>query len=343
MVANAPVTADAGSRARVSVATSTALARRQTTSLGSVDDTNARQAARASRRSLRQLVRRLIVSIRDGDEHTIEDAVLQLSKKRRIFAPLALAVGAFVMLFSGLRLLVTNWRLMLVQVLPAMLIWATTMDLKLHVFQGEEFHDFSRPIVLVLFAAAVLVTTAAFYLNAAFAFAVSQPGSPQLRTGFEEARKHARAILCWGAGTGLALWVAAILAPRWGLGWFTLLLGIVLGVLMVCYIAVPARIAGVGTGKTANAAQPGRDKLAAAAVSGVLGRRLRAAVCNSQDRPGAPGQQRPVLARDSDPCRRPRAAGRCHRGGQGGQGQRQAARWPATGHIGRPVSVRPGG
>ena len=253
------------------MATSTALARRQKTSLGSVDDTNARQAARARHRSLRQLVRRLIASIRDGDERTIEDAVLQLSKKRRIFAPLALAVGAFVMLFSGLRLLVTNWRLMLVQVLPAMLIWATTMDLKAHVLQGKEFHDFRGPIVLVLFAAAVLVTTAAFYLNAAFAFAVSQPGSPQLRTGFEEARKHARAVLCWGAGTGLALGVAAILAPRWGLGWFALLLGIVLGVLMVCYVAVPARIVGVGTGKTSNAAQSGRDKLAAAAVSGVLG------------------------------------------------------------------------
>ena len=62
------------------------------------------------------MVWRLIVFIRDGDERTIGDAVLQLSKKRRIFAPLALAVGAFVMLFSGLRLLVTNWRLMLLQV-----------------------------------------------------------------------------------------------------------------------------------------------------------------------------------------------------------------------------------
>ena len=250
---------------------STALAGRQKTGLGSVDDTNTEQVARARRRSLRQLVRRLIVSIRDGDEHKIEDAVLQLSQKRRIFAPLALAVSVFVMLFSGLRLLVTNWRLMLIQVLPAMLIWATTIDLKAHVLRGQEFHDIRGPIVLVLFAAAVLVTTAAFYLNAAFAFAVSQPGSPQLRTGFEEARKHARAVLCWGAGTGLALGVAAILAPRWGLGWFALLLGIVLGVLMVSYVAVPARIVGVSTPKAAKAEQSRRDKLAASAVSGILG------------------------------------------------------------------------
>jgi hypothetical protein len=68
------------------------------------------------RRSLGQLVRRLIAAIRDNDERKVEEAVLQLARTRKIFAPLALAVGAFVMLFSGLRLLVTNWRLMLVQV-----------------------------------------------------------------------------------------------------------------------------------------------------------------------------------------------------------------------------------
>jgi hypothetical protein len=66
------------------------------------------------RRNRRQPVRRLIAAIRDNDEHQVEEAVLQLAGTRRIFAPLALAVGAFVMLFSGLRLLVTKWRLMLV-------------------------------------------------------------------------------------------------------------------------------------------------------------------------------------------------------------------------------------
>jgi hypothetical protein len=71
-------------------------------------------------------VRRLIAAIRENDERKVEEAVLQPAGTRRILAPLALAVGAFVMLFSGLRPLVTNWRLMLVQVLPAMWLWAAT-------------------------------------------------------------------------------------------------------------------------------------------------------------------------------------------------------------------------
>jgi len=215
-------------------------------------------------------LRQLIVAIREGDEQRVEEAVLQFSRTRRIFAPLALVVGAFVMLFSGLRLLVTNWRLMLVQILPAMLIWAVTLDLKAHVLRGRQFHMISGPVVLLVFAAVVLVTTAAFFLNAAFAFAISRPGPPQVAAGFHQARGHP-AVVWWGAGSGVALAVAAVLAPRWGIGWFTVLLGTVLGIMMVCYVAVPARIVGVRAAKTANSAQSGRDKLAAAAVSGAFG------------------------------------------------------------------------
>jgi hypothetical protein len=74
-------------------------------------------------------VRRLVAAIRDNDERKVEEAVLQLARTRKILAPLALAAGALIMLFNGLRLLVTNWRLLLVQALPAMWIWAATYDL----------------------------------------------------------------------------------------------------------------------------------------------------------------------------------------------------------------------
>jgi hypothetical protein len=217
-------------------------------------------------------VRRLIAAIRENDEHKVEKAVLELSRTRRIFAPLALAVGAFVMLFSGLRLLVTNWRLMLVQALPAMWIWAATFDLKVHVLHGKEFTIIRGPVVLVLFAAVVLITIAVFYLNAVFAFAISQPGPPDLRADFHQARRHLKAVTGWGTGIGLALAIATMLAPRWGLGWFSLLLGIVLAIMMVCYIAVPARIVGMRTTKPVKKAQSGRGAtLAATAVTGLFG------------------------------------------------------------------------
>src|SRR6476660_4795887 len=96
-----------------------------------------------SRRSRREVLvtqgRALIAAIQSGDEAAVEAAVLDLSRSRRIFAPLVFAVGAFVMLVQGLKLLFSNWRLTLIQVLPAMWIWVALVDLKAHVFHGSEF------------------------------------------------------------------------------------------------------------------------------------------------------------------------------------------------------------
>ncbi len=80
---------------------------------------------------------RLTDAIRRGDDKAVELAVLQLSKRRRWLAPLGLIVGAFIMLFQGVKLLYTNWRLTLVQIVPAMWIWIAMLDIKLHVFHGN--------------------------------------------------------------------------------------------------------------------------------------------------------------------------------------------------------------
>jgi hypothetical protein len=136
----------------------------------------AREDSRRSRREvLRTQGRALVRAIQSGDEAAVESAVLTLSRSRRIFAPLVFAVGAFVMLFQGLRLVFVNWRLMLVQVLPAMWIWAAMLNLKAHVVQGKDFRAWSGPGALSLIALIAAVTAASFFLNAVFAFAVARP------------------------------------------------------------------------------------------------------------------------------------------------------------------------
>jgi len=72
-------------------------------------------------------------------------------------------------------------------------------------------------------------------------------------------------VLGWGTGVGLLLGFSTVLVVRWGLWWFALSLGIVLGVMMVCYVTVPARLIGV------KATRSRRDKFTAAAVGGALG------------------------------------------------------------------------
>ena len=65
---------------------------------------------------------------------------------------------------------------------------------------------------------------------------------------------------------GLALSFSTLIATRWGRPWFAISLGIVVGVMMVCYVSVPARLIGVTKPKLSK-----RDKLAASALTGAVG------------------------------------------------------------------------
>ena len=207
----------------------------------------------------------LVRAIQDNDDAKIEEAILRLSESRRVFAPLAFAVGAFAMLFNGLKLLVTNWRLTLVQILPAMWIWLAMFDLKAHVLHGKSFDVLRGPILIPIGLLIIAITVASFFLNAVFAFAVSRPGRPEVRPAVAQARHHLRPIMASGAVVGALLAFSTIVVTRWGRPWFTISLGIVVGVMMISYVAVPARLIGSTPPK-----QSKRDKLAATAVGGAL-------------------------------------------------------------------------
>ena len=212
-----------------------------------------------------QQIKRLISAIRNNDETKVENAMLALSQRSRWLAPLALVVGAFAMLFQGLKLLVTNWRLTLVEILPAMWIWAAMLDLKLHVFRGKQFHIIRGPLLIPILLAIAAITAASFFLNAVFAFAIAKPGAPQIRPAFAQAREHLRPILSWGFTIGVALWFGAIIVQRWGKGWYALTLSIVVAVMMFAYVAVPSRLVGIKSDRSR------RDKLTATAVGGAIG------------------------------------------------------------------------
>ena len=211
-------------------------------------------------------VERFIKAVRDSDRAVVDETIMRLSRLRPWLAPLALIVGAFAMLFDGVKLLLTNWRLTLIQVLPAMWIWAAMLDLKAHVLHGKSFHVLTGPtIVIPIVIAIAAITAASFYLNAVFAFAIVQPGRPQIRPAFTQARSHLPVVLGSGAVVGILLGLSTVVVVRWGVFWFGLSLSIVVGVMMICYVAVPARLIGI---KTDN---PKRDKLAATAVGGAIG------------------------------------------------------------------------
>jgi hypothetical protein len=213
----------------------------------------------------RERIAVFVHAVREGDESTAEEAILRLSQSRRWLAPLALAASAFATLFDGLKLVFINWRLTIVQVLPAMWVWLAMFDLKVHVLHGESFRVVRGPIVIPIVIGIAVVTMACFFLNAVFAFAIATPGPPRVRSGFAGARAHLPIVLGSGAVVGVLLGVCTVVVTRWGKPWFGLSLGIVLAVMMVSYVAVPSRLIGM------KALHSRRDRLTATAVSAAIG------------------------------------------------------------------------
>jgi hypothetical protein len=214
-------------------------------------------------------VRELVDAVREGDDAMAEEAIVRLSQSHRWLAPLALAASAFAMLFEGLKLVFSNWRLTLVQILPAMWIWLAMADLKAHVLHGKSFHVLRGPVLIPIVLAITAITAAAFFLNAVLAFAIAKGGQPRVRAGVDAARAHHRVVLGSGAFVGLLLGLSTVVVTRWGRPWFTISLSIVVGVMMICYVAVPSRLIGM------RALGSKRDNLTASALSGAIG----AAIC----------------------------------------------------------------
>jgi hypothetical protein len=170
------------------------------------------------------------------------------------------------MLFSGLRLLFANWRLTVIQIPPAMWIWAAMYDLRGHLLHDKTVHAITGPVVIPAIAAVLAITMLCFWLNAVFGFAISQDGPPEVRPAMGEARDHLPTILGSGALVGLALGLTVTVVTRAHRPWFALTLSVVIGVMMIAYVAVPARLIGVESGAVSR-----RDRLSASVVGSVLG------------------------------------------------------------------------
>ncbi|HEX4304993.1 MAG TPA: hypothetical protein VHZ54_03050 [Solirubrobacterales bacterium] len=204
--------------------------------------------------------------VRDGDEAEVVRAVEALSHRHRLLAPLALLVGGVAMLFDGVRLLLFNWRLTVIQIPPAMWIWAAMYDLRGHLLHDRTVHAVTGPVVIPAIVLVTAITVACFWLNAVFGFAISQDGPPKVRPAMAEARAHLGTILGSGGVVGLALGLTVTVVTRAHRPWFALTLSVVIGVMMIAYVAVPARLIGVDQAGTSR-----RDRLSASVVGSVLG------------------------------------------------------------------------
>jgi len=202
-------------------------------------------------------------SVERGDESMVEE-VLRLSSRRRLFAPLAYMVGAFVMLLEGLRRLLHDWRVVPIEVLPAVWLWLAMYDLRLQVLKGSSFHSAHEADLVAVAVVIVGVTVTALFLNVVFAFAVAAERNSPLRESLRAARGRSRTIVLVGVVVGVLLALSVTAGARLPHAWFTLSLGVSVGLLMVVYLSLPSRLLGV------DVRRPRRDRLAASAIGATL-------------------------------------------------------------------------
>jgi hypothetical protein len=209
--------------------------------------TTAQTAPPPDQTRLRTTLARIALAARaiaDADPAQVEATARQLGESRRYLAPVAWGAGALVLLARGVKLLVLNWRLSLIELVPAVWVWLVLWDLK----QGSLRHDSFREITLADMTLLGLVTigasVAAFWCNTVFAFAITHP-KPQIGLAVRQARRHLVPIV--GAGVVLGVVVAVGLAaiPRIESRWLYLIASLGLyGLMLVVFVAVPARIIG---------------------------------------------------------------------------------------------------
>ena len=204
--------------------------------------------------------------VAEADAAKIESAAREFGSSRRYLAPVAWAAGAIVLVIRGIKLLVLNWRLSLIQLVPAAWVWVVMWDLKAHALRGAAFRELTVGGMILLGLVAVGLSIAAFWCNTVFAFAIDGGQEPRIAPAAQRAHAHLSRITIAGLTIGLLLTFAAVVIPRIGSKWlYVITLGAVLGLMLITFVAIPARIIGAKRERL-----PPKQAVARAAAGGAL-------------------------------------------------------------------------
>jgi hypothetical protein len=227
-------------------------------------DGDAQDTPHRRRDTVVQALGRIVEGMRDADPAMIEAAAVELSGKRRWLAPLGYVAGTLALVASGVKPLIANWRLTLIEVAPAAWIWLSIWNLKAHFLDERSVHPVHGWVLIPLAAAIVAVAIAAFFCNAIFAFAIGGDPPPRIRPAMAKARESIGLVLCWGILFGIAQAAVLLWVSRYGKFWYDLSLSIVVVGMMVSFVAVPAAILGKREQRT------NKERVGYAAVGGAL-------------------------------------------------------------------------
>jgi hypothetical protein len=203
-----------------------------------------RAAARARWRRRAEAARRIVLHARSMSDDELLATIAELKVGHLLAGPLAFAAGAVLLVVHAVLLLFTNWRLIAVELLPA--IWLATVlwDWRFHVLYGNELAELHGGWAILAAAFVVFATIVSYACNVVFAY-VATGQAHTVRGGLRRTRRHRRLILVAGLAVGaFHAWVS-VRGPIRGLGTFAIGLGLVALANLYLYSALPAQALGM--------------------------------------------------------------------------------------------------
>lgn len=201
-----------------------------------------------------------------GDPADIARVLQRLGQHHRLLLPLALAGHTLESVVHGVLLLVHNWRLMLVQLVPAVWIGAITWNWRAHVSGRLELVEVHGRVALAIAVFVVTVNLLAYWCTAVFAFTLSQGDRIDLSVAFHQARQRANVVNAWAISVGALHAYVAVVAVRWSISGFAVAQGVISIIQMYALVALPAALAGLHRQRKL----PVHERLSALAITAAL-------------------------------------------------------------------------
>jgi hypothetical protein len=186
---------------------------------------------------------------RERDPQEIADEVRTYAAGRRWLLPLLYVGQTIDSVLAGVWLLLGNWRLLLLELVPALWLGAITWDWRVRTFGRLPLAEVHGLVALGVVLVVLGTTLVAYWCNSVFAFTAVQPSPVDLSAAFASARSHARRITTWALAAGGAHAVVAVAFTRTNVLLYSIALGAVVLVQMYGLVALPVALVAQPTKK----------------------------------------------------------------------------------------------
>jgi hypothetical protein len=186
---------------------------------------------------------------------------------RRWLLPVLVIGQTIDALVAGGLLLLRNWRLMLVELVPAMWLGALTWDWRTRATGRLPLAEVYGLAAVGVALFVIAATYAAYWCNAVFAFTAVQTPPTNLRRAVQSATSRCRVIATWALLAGLAHAVVAVFVTRTTVLAYSIALGAVVLVQMYGLVALPVALV---TPKATRERRTLRERILALALTGAV-------------------------------------------------------------------------